>query len=186
MTVVDLHQHLWPEPFVEQLRRRTRTPYLRGWELVTAGEAPYLVRPDDHDPELRAGQDREAGVDQACVSLSAPLGVEALPRDEAVALIGAWHAGARTLPGHFGAWASVPTTEPDVDELAGLLRGWFVGLQLPATTLGTPTGWAASAAVLRVAELSGKPVFVHPGPSVAPEGAPGWWAPVVGYVAQLQ
>src|SRR5689334_3705066 len=37
MTAVDLHQHLWPEPFVELLRRRSSAPYLRGWTLVTEG-----------------------------------------------------------------------------------------------------------------------------------------------------
>jgi hypothetical protein len=29
-------------------------------------------------------------------------------------------------------------------------------------------------------------VFVHPGPASPTAGAPAWWAPVVGYVAQMQ
>jgi predicted TIM-barrel fold metal-dependent hydrolase len=186
MTVVDLHQHLWPEPFVDLLRRRSRAPYLRGWDLVTDHEPAYAVRPGDHDPAQRVEEDRRGGVDLACVSLSAPLGVEALPREEAVALINAWHAGVLTLPGHFAPWASVPVTEPDLDELSRLLDGAFVGVQLPATGLGTPAGWEVSAPVLRVAEQSGKPVFVHPGPAGPTVGAPSWWAPVVGYVAQMQ
>ncbi len=186
MTVVDLHQHLWPEAFVDLLRRRGRAPYLRGWELVTEGEPRHRVRPEDHVPDLRVEQDRRAGVGLACLSLSAPLGVESLPREEAAALVNAWHDGVRELPDHFAAWASVPATEPDLDELAGLLRGPFVGLQLPATGLGTPAGWEAAAAVLQVAELSGTPVFVHPGPSTPTAGSPSWWAPVVGYVAQMQ
>ena len=37
-----------------------------------------------------------------------------------------------------------------------------------------------------MAELSGKPVFVHPGPTPPADALPPWWAPVVGYVAQLQ
>ena len=40
-------------------------------------------------------------------------------------------------------------------------------MQLPATSLATPAGWEAVAEVLRVAELSDKPVFVHPGPTSA-------------------
>ena len=39
------------------------------------------------------------------------------------------------------------------------------------------------------AELAGKPVFVHPGPEprrVEGGRLPAWWAPVVGYTAQLQ
>jgi hypothetical protein len=37
-----------------------------------------------------------------------------------------------------------------------------------------------------VAERCGKPVFVHPGPSSPAGAVPSWWAPVVGYVAQMQ
>ena len=36
VAAIDLHQHLWPEPFVDRLRARSRTPYLRGWTLYTA------------------------------------------------------------------------------------------------------------------------------------------------------
>jgi hypothetical protein len=185
MPAIDLHQHLWPEPLIEQLRRRTRAPYLRGWTLHTDGEPPYDVDPTDHDVQRRIALDQRADVGLACVSLSAPLGIEALPREEAGALIDAWHLGASDLPGHFAAWASVPADEPDLSVLAGLLAGPFIGLQLPATQLATPGDWLAVGDVLRTAELAGKPVFVHPGPATV--GAePSWWAPVVGYVGQLQ
>src|SRR5580765_6482583 len=186
MLAVDLHQHLWPEPFLELLRRRTRAPYLRGWQLVTEGEPPYDIRPGDHDVDRRIEQDRRAGIGLACVSLSAPLGIESLPRDEAAALIGAWHEGVLDLPDHFAAWASVPTADPDPADLGALLGGPFVGVQVPATGLGSPDGWDARGAVLRVAELTGKPVLVHPGPASPENAVPSWWAPVVGYVAQMQ
>jgi len=185
VTAIDLHQHLWPAPLVELLRRRTRAPYLRGWTLHTAGEAPYDVRPGDHDVERRIDLDRAAGTELACVSLSAPLGLESLPGDEARAALAAWHDGAAALPRHFAPWASVPAVEPDPAALAELLAGSFVGVQLPATQIATPGGWDAVGDVLAVAEAAGKPVFVHPGPT-AVDGAPAWWAPVVGYVAQLQ
>ena len=164
MPAIDLHQHLWPEPLVDLLRGRTRTPYLRGWTLHTDGEPAYDVARPTTTSSARIALDREAGVGLACVSLSAPLGIESLPRDEAAALIDAWHHGAAELPAHFAAWASVPVVEPDLDELAGLLAGAFVGVQLPATQLATPADWRAVGDVLRVAELAGKPVFVHPGP----------------------
>jgi predicted TIM-barrel fold metal-dependent hydrolase len=186
MVAVDLHQHLWPEPFVELLRRRTRAPYLRDWRLVVEGEPAYDVQPADHEVGRRIEQDRQAGIRLACVSLSAPLGIESLPRDESGALIDAWHEGALALPDHFAPWASVSTEEPDLVGLTDLLGGPFVGVQLPATTLGDPLGWHAAAEVLRVAELAGKPVFVHPGPTPPTVAVPSWWAPVVGYVAQLQ
>lgn len=185
MTVVDLHQHLWPAPLVELLRRRATAPHLRGWTLHTEGEAPYDVRPADHDVDLRVALDRAAGVDLACVSLSAPLGLELLPRDEAGAALAAWHRGAAALPAHFAPWASVPAVDPDLTDLAGLLADRFVGVQLPATQVTTPAGWAARGDLLDVAARADRPVLVHPGPTSA-DGVPGWWAPVVGYVAQLQ
>ncbi len=186
MRGVDLHQHLWPAPLVELLRRRTRAPYLRDWQLVTGGEPAYEIPPRDHEVAPRIELDHRAGIGLACVSLSAPLGIESLPRGEAGELLDAWHDGARELPGHFAAWASVPAVEPDLTGLSGLLAGSFVGVQLPATSLGTPVGWEAQAQVLRVAELRDKPVFVHPGPMPASGALPPWWAPVVDYVAQLQ
>lgn len=186
MLAVDLHQHLWPAPLVELLRRRTRAPYLRDRQLVTDGEPAYEIRPRDHEVGPRIEQDHRAGIGLACVSLSAPLGIESLPRDEAGALIDAWHDGARGLPEHFAAWASVPAVEPDLTGLSGLLAGPFVGVQLPATSLGAPAGWEALAPVLRLAELSDKPVLVHPGPTATSGAGPSWWAPVVDYVAQLQ
>ena len=186
MLAVDLHQHLWPPTLVELLRGRTRTPYLRGWRLVTDGEPPCELRPSDHEVGSRTEQDHRSGIGLACLSLSAPLGIEALPRDEAAGLIGAFHAGVLDLPEHFAAWASVTTVEPDLGELTRLLGGPFVGVQLPATMLGTPAGWQAAGEVLRTAEASDKPVFVHPGPTPPSGDLPAWWAPVVGYVAQLQ
>jgi predicted TIM-barrel fold metal-dependent hydrolase len=188
-TGVDVHQHLWPEPLVDRLRARTRPPFLRGWTLHTHGEPPFEVDPADHDPAGRVLLDHAADVALACVSLSAPLGIEGLPRPEAGALLAAWHAGAAALPEHFAAWASVPAVDPDLAALADLLADdRFVGVQLPATDLLSPAAWERAAPVLRVAELAGRPVFVHPGPEPqrpTTGTVPGWWAPVVGYVAQL-
>lgn len=186
---IDVHQHLWPEQLVDRLRARRRPPYLRGWRLHAQGEPAYDVDPAHHDVAGRVAADRQSGVRLACVSLSAPLGIEYLVRPEAGALLAAWHRGALELPAHFAPWASVPVVEPDLDELAGLLRDGFVGVQLPATELLSPMAWERAAGVLRVAERAGKPVFVHPGPEAAHAmtgSVPEWWAPVVGYVSQMQ
>jgi hypothetical protein len=187
---IDVHQHLWPDELVDRLRTRSKAPYLRGWTLHTDGEPPYEVDPAGHDVAARVATDQEAGVVTACLSLSAPLGIEGLLRPEAQPLIDAWHRGVRELPDHFRAWVSVPSEDPDVASLARLLgEDRFVGLQLPATDLLTPFGWERSAALLLAAELAGKPVFVHPGPEprrVLAGRLPEWWAPVVGYTAQLQ
>ena len=186
---VDVHQHLWPEALVERLRARTRSPFLRGWTLFTAGEQPFEVDPGWHDVGRRVVADETAGVRFACVSLSAPLGLEYLPRPEAGLLLDVWHSAASDLPAHFAPWASVPVVEPELEALEALLRAGFVGLQLPATDLLSPAAWERAGDVLRVAEEAGKPVLVHPGP-VIPRPLTGrlpeWWAPVVTYTSQMQ
>ncbi|KWX09675.1 amidohydrolase, partial [Carbonactinospora thermoautotrophica] len=71
----DVHQHLWPTPFVEALRERAEPPRLVGWTLLLAGEPDYEVDPADHDVARRAELVRADGLDLALVSLSSPLGV---------------------------------------------------------------------------------------------------------------
>jgi predicted TIM-barrel fold metal-dependent hydrolase len=186
---VDVHQHLCTEEYTARLRARTQVPYLRGWTLYTAAEAPYEIDPRHHDVARRIAADTESEVGLACLSLSAPLGIEALPRPQASLLIDAWHRGVSTLPAHFRAWASVPSTDPDLVAVRDLLEHErFVGLQLPATEVGSPYGWERNAGLLLAAEQIGKPVFVHPGAEARRPlrgNVPGWWNPVVGYVAQM-
>ena len=189
LDAVDVHQHLWPVQLVDRLRARSRPPYLRGWTLFTSGEQPFEVNPRSHDVEARVATDEGAGIGLACVSLSVPLGIEYLPRPEAGRLLDEWHSAAADLPPHFAAWASVPAVDPDLDELAELLRSGFVGIQVPATDLVSPAAWERAGRVLRVAEQAGKPVLVHPGPVIRQPltgGLPEWWAPVVTYASQLQ
>lgn len=186
MAYVDVHQHLWPPELVDALRRRRRPPLLRGWTLQLAGEPPYQVRAADHDVERRAAlEDPQARV---LVSLSAPLGIEALDPAEARPLLAAWHDGAQRLPKPFWAWASVSEIEPDLDALDKLLATGFVGLQLSAARLATPAAVEAAAPLLRRCEELDRPVLVHPGAARAAGGAdvPPWWPAVVDYPAQLQ
>ena len=46
---IDLHQHLWPAPFLGALRARRHPPRLDGWTLELAGEPPFAVDPAAHD-----------------------------------------------------------------------------------------------------------------------------------------
>jgi hypothetical protein len=180
---VDVHQHLWPEPLVDALRRRADVPYLRDWRLHTAFEAPYEARPDDHDPHTRAALDADTEI---LVSLSTPLGIEALDPDAAAPLLDAWHDGAAALPAPFRAWAAVTETDPDLDELKGRLGGGFAGLQISAGALRTPGALERVGDVLRLCESLDAPVLVHPGPAGGDRGGPSWWPAVVDYPAQLQ
>jgi hypothetical protein len=182
---IDVHQHLWPADLLDALRRRAASPMLRGWTLHTAGEAPYDIRPDDHDATLRREIDATAA--RVLLSLSSPLGIEALRPDEAHPLLAAWHQGVLGLPEPFAGWASVASADPDVDGLKGLFDGGLCGLQVPATDLATPAAVERCAPVLRRCEQLGRPVLVHPGPvERSAADLPGWWPAVVDYPAQLQ
>jgi predicted TIM-barrel fold metal-dependent hydrolase len=183
---VDVHHHLWPVELVEALRRRTAAPRLAGWTLVTDGEPPYTVRPEDHDVVRRAALAAAHGTTLALVSLSSPLGIEHLRPDDAGPLLDAYHSGVAALPPPFRGWAAAQVTEPDPGAVRAVLARGFVGLQLPATALADPGGWERCGPLLDVLEDAGAPLFVHPGPAAPTPGTPGWWPALTDYVTQMQ
>jgi hypothetical protein len=143
----------------------------------------------------RAAAALAAGEDPILIGPSSPLGLEWLPRPEAEPLLRAYHEGVATLPRPFAAWATACLSEPSTAELVEALDAGCVGLQLPATALADAAGYQHCAPLLAVLEDRGAPLFVHPGASPAPgahasSGAPrdqpppGWWPPLVDYVAQ--
>lgn len=169
----DVHQHLWGPAFVTALRHRTAPPRLDGWVLHLPGRPPYAVDPARHDLSRRTRQARADGLDRVLVSLSAPLGIESLPPDEAAPLLDAHHADALALPPPFSAWAAAGLAEIDPDALARRLDEGFAGLQLPATALLDAAGHARCAPLLALLEERGLPLFVHPGPVAGPVAASG-------------
>jgi hypothetical protein len=181
----DVHQHLWPAELIEALRRRAEPPMMRGWTLYTNGEPPFEVTKADHDVDARTVLDADCG--RVLLSLSTPLGIEALAPDEAQPLLDAWHQGVNDLPSPFLGWAAVSEIDPDLDGLKGLLTAGFVGVQLSAAQLMNPGAIEACAPVLALCEQLNRPVLVHPGPVRSPlADLPTWWAAVVDYPAQLQ
>ena len=194
---IDVHQHLWPQTLLAALARRRRAPLLRrdgerGWILRIDGEPEWPVDPADHDPALRARLLGADGLDLALVALSSPLGIEALPPDEAGGLIAAYHEGVGDLPQGLRAWASAGLAEPDPVALAHQLDGGLVGLCLPAGALSGAEGVERCATLLALLEERGRPLFVHPGSApwarCAPggEGMPSWWPALTAYVTQMQ
>jgi 6-methylsalicylate decarboxylase len=192
---VDVHQHLWPEPLLALLARRSEPPRVRrradGWYIETPGEPGCPFDPADHDPARRAELVRTDGLDVACVALSSPLGIEALPQAEAEPLLDAWHEGAAAFPPELRAWAAPCLAAPDFDQLAGLLDRGFAGVCLPAEALSRPDGVDRCAQLFDLLGEREAPLLVHPGPAPhtlrggSANGSPPWWPALTRYVAAM-
>ena len=184
--IVDVHQHLWPPALIEALRGFRGFPRLDGWTLHLAGEPPYEVNPQHHDLDLRVAQ--EANTATALVSLSSPLGIEGMASEIAHPLLAAWHDGAASCQTRFAPGQRCTPSIRTSTDLETRLAAGFVGLQIPATSMATPSAVDLIAPVLRVCEAAGKPVLVHPGPVAVgtdPTQFPTWWPAVVDYTAQM-
>jgi 6-methylsalicylate decarboxylase len=182
---VDIHQHVWPDALVEELRRRSQPPRLDGWTLLTSGEPPFRVKPADHDIPRRAAQATRDGVGLVVIGLSSPLGIEYLAPEEAEPLLDAYHNGVAELGPPFAGWAAACLTEIDAAGLIKQLDRGFAGLQLPASAVAGDSGYRWCGPLLEVLAERDLPLFIHPGPAGGAGGSPAWWAALVPYVQQL-
>jgi hypothetical protein len=193
MERIDVHQHLLGPSLIDELARRREPPMLlprrHGWTFRLHGEPDGVLSVEATDAQLRDAELRRDGVDRALVALSAALGVETLPAEEAAPLIAAHHEGVDALPARFEAWGAVQLEVPDPADVDALIARGAVGLSLPATALATPAALERVGPLLERLELLGAPLFVHPGPVRAPrDGAellPAWWPALTDYVAQM-
>ncbi len=195
MLKVDVHQHLLTEPLIAELARRRKPPLLAkrregGWTFKVAGEPDSVLGFAATDVETRWTQVRRDEIDRALVSLSAALGIETLPPEQAAPLLEAHHAGIDVLPARFGSWGAVRLREPDPEDVDAALRRGCVGISLPATAVATPAALEVAGPLLERLEANDAPLFVHPGPVSTSQGAaaslPGWWPALTDYVAQMQ
>jgi 6-methylsalicylate decarboxylase len=175
MSRYDLHQHLWPEAFVEVLRARDRQPRIEGSELIT-GEGRFPVDLDDHDAKRRVGALDRDGLDIAVLSLQPSLGFDVLPADERSELEQAWADSVQELVAASGGrFLAFSPTE---------VRAGFAGVSLGSSTF---EDFDRSAPVLDRAAAAGAVVFVHPdGGGPADPARPPWWEWVTGYPARMQ
>ena len=194
---VDIHQHIWTEPLLDALARRRSFPFVRRRNGLTVlhcnGEQPYVIDVEAERPQRRASLLRADGIDEACVALSSPIGIEALPREDALALIAAHREGLRELPDGFSVWSPVPLDRIDAGDVDRALGPRSVGVSLPAAALAGREALATIGPVLERAATRRVPLFVHPGPAPgariageAPLHEPLWWRPLTDYVAQMQ
>ena len=191
MLRIDVHQHLWSERLVDALAARRRPPYVRRdgrrWKLTVPGEAASAVEVDRGRAAERLHLD---GLDLAMLSLSSLLGVEALPRDEAAPLLGAYHDTLDELPGEFRGWGALPLREAVAADVDRVLARGACGVCIPAGAIATPAGIERLEPMLARIEQRGAPLFVHPGPDpfegpAAPVGGPAWFPALTSYVASM-
>lgn len=196
MENVDVHQHLLSEPLIAELARRRRPPALvrrrEGWTFRVAGEPDSVLSFDATNVALRSVELRRENIDRALVALSAALGIETLPAEEAWPLLEAHYLGIETLPAGFGGWGAVQLQAPDPAEVDVAITRGCVGISLPATALATPDALERVGPLLAQLEIRDAPLFVHPGPVTSSGGAgaaaslPLWWPALTDYVAQMQ
>ena len=175
MTTYDLHQHLWPESFVEALRARSEPPLLTGAELVTC-EGSFPADLATHAPDARVRALDRDGIDVAVLSLQTTLGLETLAPDARAELETIWATGiaelATTSGGRF-AWIS-----------PSRYRRGCAGVSIGASAV---LDLEALAPVLDETAARDRFLFVHPDAGGAPDPRrPPWWEWVVGYPARMQ
>lgn len=194
-----MHQHLWPEAFLSALAARDTPPCIHGrgaeLRLELAYEPACTIDAAAHDPERRLALLDACGLDVAVISISTPIGVEALPEDEAVPLLEAYHRGVAELAecsqGRLRAFAAACLDAADAGaaDVAVRLQAGFAGLSLPSEALASPAGFDRCAPLLAMLERTGRPLFVHPGPAPwtrldpADRRLPAWWTPLAQYPA---
>jgi predicted TIM-barrel fold metal-dependent hydrolase len=174
VATIDIHQHLWPQPFVDTLSARTAPPYLHGGTLVTV-EGAFPVDVAVHDPERRLADLDRDGIDVGVLSLQPTLGAEGLAPAERLELEEAWIAGARALVAEAGGRFAALAPWRSLDGFAGTSVGC-------SALLGTGLD-----PILVAADEREGVVFVHPEAAGSlPQGRPDWWGWTVGYTAQMQ
>jgi 6-methylsalicylate decarboxylase len=193
---VDVHQHIWTAALIDCLSERRDPPFVRHEDGLTVlhcdAEQPYVIDVAAEAPERRAACVREDGLGLALIAISSPIGIEALPRDEALELIDAHLHGVAQLPDVFAAWGPVALDQPDPAEVDLRIDQGCVGISLPAGALAGPDRLEAIGPTLERIARRGVPLFVHPGRAPgqahteATFGEPLWWRALTDYVAQMQ
>lgn len=181
---------------VEALEARGQAPFVtreRGAVILhTASEPPYLLDVDGEAIDRRASLVTAASLDRAAVMLSSPIGVEALPREDALEVIEAYFQGAAGLTSEFIVWGPVALDRPGPADVDACLARGCIGISIAAGAMAGIERLETLGPLLERASALDAPVFVHPGPApgepVTAPGAsePAWWQAMTSYVAQMQ
>ena len=171
---IDLHQHLWPDSFVEALRARTAAPCIEA-ETLVLDEGRFPHDAGEHDLSRRLAALDHDEIDVAVVSLQPSLGIDLLESRERAVLEDAWLAGIRELAD--GSNGRLVPLAP------GQVLGGCAGTSIAAELLDDLD---AVAPLLDEVSQGGGFLFVHPGTARLRAGTPRWWAGIVDYAAVMQ
>lgn len=175
MTTFDLHQHLWPEPFVEALKRRSEPPALAG-EVLSTPEGRFELDLAEHELERRLQTLDRDEIDVAVVSLQTSLGLERLHAPEREELEETWTSGIREVVGSSA--GRLLAFAPSV------AREGFAGVSIGSSVL---SDLERATPLLDSAQAASVLVFVHPDAGrTADASRPPWWDWVTGYPARMQ
>jgi hypothetical protein len=170
----DIHQHLWPEPFVAALEARARPPRLCSDGLELDGEPAWEIDVATHDLDTRLALLDSLELERAVVSLQPTLGLERLDPAEADELAATWEEGILELAAASGGRVLPLAARSPAASFAGLCVSGSDLFDLDALAP-------------RLDELTavGGFLFVHPGSAAAPPGRPPWWPAIVDYTAEM-
>jgi 6-methylsalicylate decarboxylase len=172
---VDLHQHLWPEPFVAALRARREPPLIGAGHMLVTPEGSFHIEDAANDPEARIAKLDRDEIHVGVLSLQPTLGLDRLTGDERRELEGTWAEGIAGLVASSG--GRFLALAPDTP------REGFAGVVVGASAL---VDLERSAPLLDIAAERDTLVFVHPEAGNPPSaGRPEWWEWIAGYPAQM-
>jgi hypothetical protein len=181
---------------LDALAGREALPFVRITEglavLHSSAERPYVIDVASEAPERRRALLARDGIDLALIALSSPIGIEALPRESALALIGAHLDGVAGLGPGFAAWGPIALDRPDPDDVDALLARGCMGISVSAGAFAQPDGLIDIGPMLERAQEHDVPLFIHPGRAPGHEQReasltePLWWRALTDYVAQMQ
>jgi predicted TIM-barrel fold metal-dependent hydrolase len=190
---VDIHQHIWTTPLVDALARRDSHPFIRRDDgicvLHLTGEPPCVIDEAAESVTARTRLLEIDGLDLAAIAISSPIGIEALPPDQAHDLIGAHLDGVLALGDQFVAWGPIGIRRPDPAEVDAVLARGCVGISLPSAALADLDALEAIGPVLERVQALDVPLFVHPGgfaPRQPSLSDPLWWTALTSYVSDMQ
>ena len=193
MSIIDFHNHFYPQEYLEALRSGPSNVKVS----VDSEGNPVLHYPGDYNTAVRGHRDLEYreeileqhGIDKQILTLTTP-GTHVETSQRAVALArlvnDAFAAMAEKRPKRFAALATLPLNEPEASVIE-LERAYkqlgLKGAMIFSNVNGVPLSEKRFWPLYEKAEELGAVLFIHPTNPVSVEGMHDFWlTPLVGFM----